>query len=163
MSYIYNNKKFIFNKEEGKKIRIRISCNWCDSENLLKYWKHILNCKEYNNIIFTSSYQNIDYYIIINSPYPGDTYIINKTIVFRMEPYIDSLPEYNNWLKDINRKEFIYFMSHDNYRNNCEWWISYSIDELKEKEIIKNKELENKVSVIVSSLYGWSQIKNRFY
>lgn len=118
--------------QEQKNIRIRLTCNWTDSKSLLKYWAHMLGEPQgenykYDNIIFTADTDNIDYYVIINKPYQGDIYIAAKSLVFRMEPFIETIPFYNGW---ANPKDFLYFMEHKHYRNNSEWWLPKTTKEL---------------------------------
>jgi GR25 family glycosyltransferase involved in LPS biosynthesis len=135
-----------------KRYRIKLLCNWATSSELKKCW----NKMSYNSTglwdkpvkIEIVDGGHIDYYVIINRPIPGDHYEVNKTIVFRMEPYIDDILFYNDWLINVDKNKFIYFLDNLNFRNNTEWWLSSNPTQLN-LPITKNKLF----STIVSSQY----------
>jgi hypothetical protein len=77
-----------------KKIRVKMICDWCQSEQLCKEFSNMCkNNYSWNNIEITWENNDIDYYVIINKLSKYEFYIPEKTIIFQMEP----------WVYDINR------------------------------------------------------------
>lgn len=67
-----------------KKIKkIKLLCNWGDSESVCAQWNRYNTEK---GIRFTS--KNPDYYVIVNHPINNEYYEADKTIVFQMEPWV---------------------------------------------------------------------------
>lgn len=137
-------------------IRIRMLCNWTSSEQLCSDWNKMSNgdCK-WGKIEFVPDNTYIDYYVIINKPpdncVKGVDYIADRTIVYRMEPYIETSDYYNNWLGPLKTSHFMYFLEHEHFRNNTEWWLNKTIKELNTESIGKNS--DNRISAIVSPQY----------
>ena len=84
------------NDKENNIIRIRMLSNWWSSaDKLCKEWSNM--CEKDNlwkDIRIVSNDNDIDYYIILNSPPPGAYYDPTKTMVFQIEPWVDN-PKYN--------------------------------------------------------------------
>ncbi len=77
-------------KQEGqdKRLRCKLLCNWQTSEEACKeFGKMSKGNNTWNNITITSDNTNIDYYIILNYPKPGDYYDPKKSLIFHMEPW----------------------------------------------------------------------------
>ena len=110
-------------------IRVKLMCNWTSSEDLCKCWNKMSkgNCK-WNNIQVVYDDNNIDYYVIINKPQPNDKYIPEKTIVFRMEPDTETSSRWNDWYN--SKDEFMYFMDLSKFRNNSEWHLGLSYNDI---------------------------------
>jgi len=81
-------------------IRIKMLCNWTNSENLCKEWSNMCDdpvnfrWKNYQ-IVWSDDKGEIDYYVIINSPPRGAYFDPFKTIVFQMEPWVNDSTK--NW------------------------------------------------------------------
>ena len=90
------------------KIRLLLLCNWCDSKNLCDFWNKMSKGDYTWNNICVVSEEPADYYCIINKP--SDDYEIDKskTILFRMEPYMEKHQEKwgTEWFNP-NKDEFI--------------------------------------------------------
>ena len=120
-------------------IKIKLLCSFFSNDEFYNLWKKMDNN---NGLELVKKNSNDTYFIIINKPIPGSFYIPEKTIVFHMEPVVDS-----TWFND--EKQFMYFLNHKNFRNNTEWHLNKTVTELRTIEITKTKLL----SSIVSSQY----------
>lgn len=127
------------------------------------------NNSNFNNC---TSFEEPDYWIIINRPPENSHYIPDRTLVFMMEPYtvIDKDGRMNNensyftdWYrnKGLSEENFMYFCDHSKARNNLEWHLSHSIDELDNLIIEKSPLYEKDISTIVSSQYSMEGHKLR--
>ena len=110
--------------------KIKLMCNWCSNEDLVKLW-----CKmsqdglgKWDNIQLTSR-DPADYYVIINSPPPGEYYDPKKTVIFRMEPYMELHQKWGAWSRP-DSKNFLKVIYHNAYLNNIEWHLNKSYTEL---------------------------------
>lgn len=137
--------------------RVKILCNWCSSEQLCKEWEHMSQGGgAWNNLQITSEDKDIDYYVIINRPPPGATYIPEKTVVFQMEPWCgDSyqtwgVKTWGEWAKP-DPKKFLQVRSHDAFYNNAFWQLSSSYTALRSTHPEKTK--GETISSICSSKY----------
>jgi hypothetical protein len=133
--------------------KIKLICNWTSSDQLLKDWSHMLR-----GTVWESKYEWItsgepDYWIVINAPPPGEHFIPSKSIAYRMEPYIDSIPVYNNWLGANLKTDFLFFLDHAHFRNNTEWWLKSDLSPHPKKDRI--------ISAVVSSRYDMEGHKLR--
>jgi GR25 family glycosyltransferase involved in LPS biosynthesis len=134
-------------------VRIKMLCNWCSSEQLKKDWANMyLRDNTWKNIqmVSTDDPNEIDYYVIINSPPPNARYIPHRTIVFQMEPWIADpsknwgVKTWGEWAVPEPRKFFKVF-THKTHLNNVQWHIDYPF---YTKAV--NKERQNKVATICS-------------
>ena len=65
----------------NKLIRIKLICNWLTSKDLCNLWNKMSKGNyRWNNIIIVPE-DPCDYYVIINKPKHGDTFVKNKTIL----------------------------------------------------------------------------------
>ena len=74
---------------------IKLLCNWTSTEVLTEIWnKMSKGNKIWNNITMVTGKNDIpDYYVVINKP-PNSVQINKKkTLLFRMEPYMNKHPE----------------------------------------------------------------------
>jgi hypothetical protein len=131
-----------------KDIRIRVYCSWMNSSDIQQCWQKMMNGDRWNNIRYATENETPDYYIIINRPQPQDTYIPNRTIVFRMEPDCDTNSFWNDWY--TNCEDFLAFMDLSSHLNNNEWHLGLTHRELTHNPITKTQTL----STVVSSLYN---------
>lgn len=83
----------------------------------------------WNNIEITWSSKNIDYYVIINSPPPGEYYDPKRTIVFQMEPWVYDLSKnwgvktWGEWANPCDYK-FMKVFRHIESLNNVQWQVT---------------------------------------
>lgn len=137
-----------------KYIRVLLACNWCSSKELCDIWNKMSkgNCI-WNNIQIVSQ-EPCDYYCIINQPPNNLKIVIENTIVFIMEPYMNK--NYHLWndkWMNIDKNKFKWYGSHDKYYNNNEWHLSKTYNELKDQEIVKDYHLSNILSTVLSDKY----------
>ena len=132
-----------------KQIKIKLICNWCSSKELSQLWNKMSQGNyRWNNLKIVFEDENIDYYVIINSPMEAENFIPEKTFLFQMEPELKNNPNYPFF---VNCEKFglLKIFDHKNEYNNIEWHLSKSYYELKEMEIKKTKIL----STVLSSKY----------
>ena len=141
-----------------KYTRVKMLCNWCSSKQLCIEWnKQTKGNFIWNDIQFTWEDNNIDYYVIINSPPTNEYYVASKTIIFQMEPWC-YLPEqkwgvktWGEWAEPDESK-FLQVRSHKKYYNNGFWQLKSTYTELKNNKDI-NKYDHNIISTICTSKY----------
>ena len=115
-----------------KRFRIKMLCNWCSSYQLCKEWSNMCTYPDtfiWNNIEITWSSKNIDYYVIINSPPPGEYYDPKRTIVFQMEPCVYDpsknwgVKTWGEWANPCDYK-FMKVFRHIEALNNVQWQVT---------------------------------------
>lgn len=142
-----------------KNIRVKLLCNWQDSKKLCDEWVNLTQGNyKWNNITFTWDDHNIDYWVIINYPPPNAQFILNKTILFHMEPWCAD-PEqswgvktWGSW-SNPDPSKFMSLRTHKYAYNNATWQLKLTYTQLKTNSITKSNELGNKISSICSSKY----------
>lgn len=143
--------------EYKKEIRVLMMCNWCSNKDLCNTWNKMSKGNyKWNNIKIVSD-EPCDYYCIINKTFNDEIYFDpKKTILFRMEPFIEKKLELwgEKWATDINKNDFKFFGSHDKEYNNNEWHISKTYTQLLNESISKNIELSNILSTVLSNKYS---------
>jgi GR25 family glycosyltransferase involved in LPS biosynthesis/tetratricopeptide (TPR) repeat protein len=145
-------------------IRIKMLCNWCSSEDLCKEWLKMCkgaNTYKWNDLEITWSDEDIDYYVIINKPRPGDKYIAEKSIIYHMEPWCAGKDQ--NWgiktwgqqWANPDPKLFLQVRTHDRFANTVFWQLNLTYDQLQtmDMEAQKRPDLDKVVSSICSSKY----------
>lgn len=144
--YIEND-NYCFNPDEDKLYKFYLTCNWETSTNLCRLWNKMRPLG--SKVVLQDQPNNEGYSIVINQPLENKGFLPHKTMVFRMEPDCDV--NFMDWYKSINIKEknFMRFFSNTNYRNNTEWHLSETYDELYNTHPEKTKML----STVLSSLY----------
>ena len=136
------------------KKRVLMLCNWTSSKNLINTWNVMSENNNYcwKNIEIVAE-EPCDYYCIINKPPPDATYDPEKTIVFRMEPYMEK--DDRQWGEfsrpDVSKFKFVAY--HDTQYNNNEWHLSKNYKQLCDESVDKNPELSNILSTILSDKY----------
>jgi hypothetical protein len=159
LAKIFRNKEIIAQLETkcqqvNKLIRVKLLCNWTSSENLVKIWSKMSKGNSvWNNIVIVSC-DPADYYVIINSPPENAVYDKKKTIVFRMEPYMERRPDMWKEWADPDGKEFLKVCKHseEEYNNN-EWHISLTYTQLCRNPVIKNPAYDKVLSTVLSGNY----------
>ena len=96
-----------------------------------------------------------DYYCIINKPFDDNLkYIPEKTIVFRMEPNMETNTFlWGDFWSKPNEQDFKFVGFHEKHFNNNEWHLSKNYSQLSSEPIIKNNDLSFTLSTILSSKY----------
>jgi hypothetical protein len=154
-----NNKNNNIDKE--KTIKIKMLCNWTSSENLCKEWSNMcIYGYRWNNyeLVWTDIKEEIDYYVIVNSP-PKDAYYDPKrTIVFQMEPWVYDLSKkwgvktWGEWAEPDCNKFLAVRGRKSHCHNNAFWQLEQKLNNFSNMELFeKNK--GSIVSSICSSKY----------
>jgi GR25 family glycosyltransferase involved in LPS biosynthesis/SAM-dependent methyltransferase/tetratricopeptide (TPR) repeat protein len=144
-------------------IRVKMLCNWCSSEDLCKEWLKMCkgaNTYKWNDLEITWSDEDIDYYVIINKPRPGDKYIAEKSIIYHMEPWCAGkdqgwgIKTWGSWANP-DPKLFLQVRTHDRFVNTVFWQLNLTYDQLQtmDMEAQKNPTLDKVLSTICSSKY----------
>lgn len=121
-------------------------CNWMTSEDLVACWSKMGDpVGSWKNLRLTPFQNGADYTLIVNSPPPGATFDPAKTVVMRMEPDETTAPAWNSWIGD--KDEFLAFMTHSIFHNNCEWHLSKTWAELKN---MTPEKTETALSAVIS-------------
>ena len=148
-----------------KIVKIKMFCNWTSSQNLCKEWSNMCDCdfesiykwKNYQ-LVWTDIKEEIDYYVIVNSP-PKDAYYDPKrTIVFQMEPWVYDLSKkwgvktWAEWAEPDCNKFLAVRGCKTNCHNNAYWQLELKLNDLQNSNLFeKNK--GSIVSSIMSSKY----------
>ena len=139
------------------KIRVKMLCNWCSSEQLCIEWSNMTeNLFNWKNIEVTWHNDNIDYYVIINYPQNNEYYDPKKTIIFQMEPKCNNdnqnwgVKTWGSW-ENPDVSKFLEVRTHEFYYNNCTSQLKINYSELSLMPIIKRN--DNYISTICSSKY----------
>ena len=137
------------------KIKIMLLCSWTSSEQLCDTWKKMSknNDNSWNNIQIVSS-TPADYYCVINRPSTDIKLDKKKTIVFRMEPYMEKdQRQWGEWAEP-DPNEFLFVGFHNHHLNNLEWHLSKTYQQLLQEQIVKDESLSNILSTILSDKYN---------
>ena len=140
-----------------KRIRVRMMCDWCSSEQLCREWSNMcLKGFSWKNIEITWDTDNIDYYVIINRT--NETgYDKSRTIVFQMEPWV--CDEGKNWgVKTWGDwsipSGFMKVFAHRGNLNNVQWHIP-KIDGI----VIPEKKTDKIISILSKKNFDDGHIK----
>lgn len=134
-------------------ITVKLLCNWMSSEELANSWNKMSKGDfTWNKIkLIWNDNKEPDYYVVINKPPSFINPPSNKTIVFRMEPYMEKHPEIWGEWSSPDSKNFFKVCYHDNEYNNNEWHLSKTYKELLNQPIEKSI---NILSTVLSSKYS---------
>lgn len=146
-------------KNEVKKFRVKMICDWASSIDLCKDWNRM--CSQdftWNDIEITWENDDIDFYVIINKPHDyNERFIPERTIILQMEPWC-SLPEQNwgvktwgEWAKPA-RDRFLQVRSHDIHLNTTFWQLKTTYREFKNMFEIKKHPYKNIQYSLISSI-----------
>jgi hypothetical protein len=140
-----------------KRIRVRMMCDWCSSEQLCREWSNMcLKGFSWKNIEITWDTDNIDYNVIINRT--NETgYDKSRTIVFQMEPWV--CDEGKNWgVKTWGDwsipSGFMKVFAHRGDLNNVQWHIP-KIDGI----VIPEKKTDKIISILSKKNFDDGHIK----
>jgi len=154
----------ISDSSDSSVIRIKMLCNWTKSENLCKEWSNM--CDDPSNfrwknyqLVWSDNKDEIDYYVIINSP-PQDAYFDPlKMIVFQMEPWVNDptknwgVKTWGQWAEPDPAKFLAVRGRKTAHHNNALWQLELTYNELLKLEIIKQPTSQHTISSICSSKY----------
>lgn len=140
--------------KSDKVIRVKVLCNWA-SPSAIRDNLNIMSqgCYKWNNIKLVLD-DDPDYFVVINSPLPGDKFIPEKTIIFHMEPYMDTNNKnlWGEWANPDPAKFFKVYTHKVSY-NNIIWHLSTSYSDLQKMTIVKDEKYNNIISTVLSCKY----------
>lgn len=146
-------------KEKINKIKIKLLCNWCSSNDLTFLWNKMSKGNfTWNNIVLVTN-EEPDFWVIINAVSDNkEKYDPKRSILFRMEPKMKENP--GIWKEWSNPKssDFLKIFRHENEGseqgdfNNCEWHISLTYNQLSNYTF--SKRYDNVISTVLSSKYS---------
>jgi GR25 family glycosyltransferase involved in LPS biosynthesis len=141
--YISSLQHIITQPSNKNKIRVKMLCNWCSSEQLCREWSNMcLDGFSWKNIEITWDGENIDYYVIINQT--NETgYDKSRTIIFQMEPWVYDdgknwgVKTWGEWSKP-DSSLFFHVHNHVNYLNNVQWLLKQPLSVVSKDFTEKN-------------------------
>ena len=151
-----NDLKYINNITENEKYKkVLLLCNWCSSYDLCNLWNKMSKDKyTWNNIKIVWE-EPCDYYCIINKPHDDAKFDPKKTILLRMEPNMEKdIKRWGEYWANPPKEDFLYTGFHKQYLNNVEWHITKNYTELSTVEIVKDDNLNNILSTVLSDKYN---------
>jgi hypothetical protein len=129
----------------GSRTRIKLIGNFCPPEELCREWERMSQGQlRWNDIELTWEDRDVDFYVIVNAPWPGEHYVASRTIVFQMEPWCGEA--HQNWgvktwgewaAPDPSR--FLQVRAHRTHLNNAFWQLKATYEELRTQPIVKNR------------------------
>ena len=144
--------------QEGKienthPIRVMLYCNWTETKELCDLWNKMSKGDYTWNNIQIVSQEPADYYVVINSA-PNNIFPEpERTIIFRMEPYMENYPEMWGYWANPPTKEYKFVGLHSQHFNNNEWHLSKSYSQLMSETVEKSEELSGILSTVLSDKY----------
>jgi hypothetical protein len=143
----------ILEEKLENKIRVMMYCNWSSSEELCNLWNKMSKGDyTWNNIQIVWS-EPYDYAVVINSTNVKVSLNPSKIIVFHMEPNIPSNPELWGYWSNPDDKSYLYVGRHETSCNNNEWHLSKTYSQLTRETVVKNYEVANILSTVLSDKY----------
>ncbi len=135
--------------------RVKLIGNFASSAELCRQWDHMSQGNlQWNNIEVTSGDRDIDFYAIINAPWPGEHYIPERSIVFQMEPWCPEpwqtwgVKTWGDWAAP-DPARFLQVRTHRTHLNNAFWQLRASYQQLRTQPVVKSRTL----STICSGKY----------
>lgn len=152
-TYKDNSSTLIKDNIYEKNIKICLIGDWIESTKLVELWKRycIVNNTWENLEIVDENSENIDYYVVINRPKLTSNKLIpsNKIILFHMEPNMNFVPWYKEYLNEFSSEDLLFNGKHLYHHNNVDWHLNKTYFELLQLKPEKTK--GNRLSMILSS------------
>ncbi|MEO6327228.1 MAG: glycosyltransferase family 25 protein, partial [Thermoanaerobaculia bacterium] len=142
-AYELNEESQFVRKSRDRVFRVKLIADWTSSEHLCRLWnRQSKGENRWDDIEVTAEDRDIDYWVIVNRP-GTETLPVPKdrTVVLHMEPR-RALPTWGDWAEPDPR-EFLQVRSHDRYRNNSEWHLAMTWQELASQSPEKSKDLSS--------------------
>lgn len=141
-------------REKDGKILIKLLCHWMPSREITEIWNKMSKGNyTWNNIQLVTDDSTPDYFVILNTPYSGETFNPKRSIVFQMEPLMAQYPQKWQYFADPRSPPFAYTCKHVDEYNNNEWHLSKTYSELLEFSPKKDENLNNVISTVLSKKY----------
>lgn len=123
-------------------LKIKLLCNWCSSQELANEWNKMTKGNYTWNNLRVVWNETPDYYVVLNSPPENEYFVHSKTILFQMEPNMETPHE-----------NYLYVFNHKTDLNNIEWHLGKTYTELLAQPIVKDENKSRVVSSILSDKY----------
>lgn len=108
--------------------RVKLLCNWCSSETLHSYWAKMSQDGNGKwDSISLALEEPIDFTVVLNAT--NELIDPKRTIVFQMEPKMESNPSWGSWAKP-DEKAFKAVFTHKTEMNNIEWHLKPTYQQL---------------------------------
>lgn len=137
-------------------IRVKMMCNWCSNKQLCKEWSNMCETGlKWKNIEITDSDDNVDFYVIVNSPPAGEYFDPARTIVFQMEPWVEDssrtwgVKSWGKWAEPDPTKFLAVRGRRTPVHNNAFWQLELTYPQLMNMKFEKT----SVISSICSSKY----------
>lgn len=133
--------------------KVMMLCNWCESKTLCDTWNKMTKGNyTWNNIRMVWE-EPCDYYVVINCPPITVSPIPEKIILFHMEPHmVKDKHKWGDWAEPPDSIKFR--GTHNREYNNNEWHLSKTYTELSSEQVIKDDNLSNTLSTVLSDKYN---------
>ncbi len=133
-------------------LRVKLMGNWGPSEQICHEWDRMSQGNlSWNDIQVTWSDEDVDFYVIVNSPWPGESYRPERTIVFQMEPWCPEphqtwgVKTWGEWSRP-DPARFLQVRSHRDYLNNGFWQLKATYEQLRSRPVRKTAVLSSIIS-----------------
>jgi GR25 family glycosyltransferase involved in LPS biosynthesis len=125
--------------------RVKLMGDWCAPEALCREWERMSHGRfRWNDLEATWEDRDVDFYVIVNRPWPGETYVPERTIVLQMEPWCAE--EYQTWgvktwgeWAEPDEARFLQVRSHRRHLNTAFWQLPLSHSQLRTMPIRKTR------------------------
>ena len=142
----------LLSDDEKPFIRVKLLTNWTSPENIREIWNKMSQGNyTWNNIRIVLD-DDPDYFVILTSPPAGFDPDPAKTIIFRMEPFMEKNEIWGKW-GSPDADKYFKVCYHKTEYNNLEWHLSKTYTQLKTEVITKNENNNNIMSTVLSSRY----------
>ena len=123
--------------------RIKLIGNSCSPEGLCREWERMSQGQlRWNDIEVTWEDRDVDFYVIVNAPWPGERYVPARTILFQMEPWCGEpyqawgVKTWGEWAAP-DPSRFLQVRTHRTHLNTAFWQLKATYDELRTRAIVK--------------------------
>jgi GR25 family glycosyltransferase involved in LPS biosynthesis len=129
----------------GRPTRVKLIGSWCSPQELCREWDRMSQGDgRWNDLEITWEDRDVDFYVIVNRPWPGETYVPERTIVIQMEPWCGE--EHQTWgvktwgeWAEPDEARFLQVRSHRRHVNTAFWQLPLTYSELKTISIRKTR------------------------
>ncbi len=125
--------------------RVKLIGDWCPPEALCRDWDRMSQGRlRWNDIEVTWEDRAVDFYVIVNRPWPGEHYVPERSIVFQMEPWCGEpyqtwgVKTWGEWTAP-DPARFLQVRSHRTHLNNAFWQMAATYGELRARPIAKTR------------------------
>ena len=133
----------------SRRTRVKLIGSWCPSEQLCREWDRMSQGNlRWNDLEVTWEDRDVDFFVVVNRPFPGERYVPERTIVFQMEPWCGEpwqtwgVKTWGEWAEP-DPSRFLQVRSHRTHLNNAFWQLKASYEELRTRPVRKTRGLSS--------------------